>query len=86
MFTGITSLDLVECLSNVPPVELKGLELLRQLRPFPGMTPPQLPLEALIEATTELVDYTKHCAQIAARLRALSPILLNTVPCAEFCL
>src|SRR5258708_1061418 len=54
MFHGTTSLDLVTCLGDLAPVQLDGLELLKQLRPMTGAWFPQVSPEVLTTATTQL--------------------------------
>ncbi len=77
---------LVECLGHVPPVDLRGLELLRQLRPLTGEWFPQIPADVLADATAQIIDYTRACALAVHKLEALPPITLSTVPVEEFCL
>jgi hypothetical protein len=84
MFTSLTSLELAGCLGQVEEVELKGLTLLRQLRPLSGNWFPDVPPAILTEATTEIIDYTKACAATAAKLQALPPVLLPGLPCPEY--
>ncbi len=86
MFADLTSADLAECLSSVEEVNLKGLELLRQLRPVTGQWFPQVPAEVLAEATSQIVAYTRACSTAASKLQSLPPIILPDLPCAEFCL
>ena len=86
MFTGFDVLSLVDCLGQVPPVELKGLELLRQLRPLTVDWFPQVPAAALSEATAQIIEYTQVCAATVGKLQVLPPITLTTLPALEFCL
>jgi hypothetical protein len=86
MFTGLDVLALVDCLGQAPPVELKGLELLRQLRPLAGAWFPQLPAAVLAEATAQIIDYTEACAATVRKLQVLPPVTLGTLPIMEFCL
>ncbi len=79
-------LTLVDCLGKVPPVELKGLELLRQLRPLTGDWFPQVSAALLSEATVQLIDYTQACAAAIHKLQALPPITFRALPMMEFCL
>ncbi len=86
MFATFDVLTLVDCLGRVPPVELKGLELLRQLRPLTGDWFPQVPVALLTEATVQLIEYTQACAAAIHKLQALPPITLRVLPVMEFCL
>ena len=86
MFAGLTSLDLAECLGSVVEVDLKGLELLRQLRPLSGEWFPQVPAPVLAEATQEIIAYTRQCSLTASKLQNLPPVILSDLPCMEFCL
>jgi hypothetical protein len=86
MFAAFDIPMLVECLGHMPPVELKGLELLRQLRPLTGTWFPQIPADVLAEATAEIIDYTRACSLTVHKLQALPPITLSTVSVQDFCL
>src|SRR5262249_37337896 len=84
MFQFTTCIELAECLGQVGEVELKGLTLLRQLRPVSGEWFPRVRVDVLTEATTEIIEYTKQCAAAASKVQALPPTLLAEVPCPEF--
>ena len=86
MFKITTSADLVACLGSVEPVDLKGLALLRQLRPVAGEWFPQVPASVLTEATTQIIAYTRDCAAATVKLQSLPPVILAEIPCPEFCL
>jgi hypothetical protein len=86
MFTGIDVQSLVACLEQVPPVNLKGVELLRQLRAISGDWFPQVSADVLSEATAEMIEYTKASAAAVRKLQAVPPIPLRVLPVAEFCL
>ena len=86
MFTGITSAELADCLGDIAPVELKGVELLRQFRPHTGAWFPQVPVDVITEATAQIIAYTKDCAAAIRKLQVLPPMTLSTLPCMEFCL
>ncbi len=86
MFTGMTSLELVSCLGNLDPVQLDGVELLKQLRPLTGTWFPQVSPDVLTKATTQLIDYTQTCRATLRMLQSLPPIIVTTIPCLEFCL
>lgn len=85
MFTGMTTEYLVECLRQIPPVELKGLELLRRLRLQTGeWFPTGASSGEVIEATTQLIAYTQACSTAANRLERLTPVLLTDISVVEF--
>ena len=86
MFADLTSTDLAECLGSVGEVHLKGLDLLRQLRPLSGEWFPQVPAPVLADATVEMAAYTRECSITASRLQSLPPVILPDLPCEEFCL
>ena len=86
MFSGITSAELAECLGEIAPVQLKGLELLQQFRPPTGAWFPQLPTEVIAEATSQIIAYTKDCAAVVRKLQMLPAITLASQQCLEFCL
>jgi hypothetical protein len=86
MFHGTTSLDLASCLGNLAPVQLDGLDLLKQLRPTSGTWFPQLSPDVLTKATTQFIDYTQACRSTLRTLQSLPPVTVNVLPCPEFCL
>ena len=86
MFHGTTSLDLATCLGDLAPVQLDGLELLKQLRPVTGTWFPQVSPEVLTRATTQLIEYTQSCRATMRTLQGLPPVTLNRLPCLEFAL
>ncbi|MBN8595836.1 MAG: hypothetical protein J0M33_29045 [Anaerolineae bacterium] len=68
-----------DCLATLPPVELKGMALLRERPPDLGFFPPLGASRGQItEAVTELVAYTTACQHALQTLARLTPIpLLN---------
>ena len=84
MFQVITSLELASCLGEAAPVQLDGLELLRQLRPLTGAWFPQVSPAVLTQATTQFIDYTQACRSTMRLLQSLPPVTLTTLPCLEF--
>lgn len=74
--------DLHLCLADLPPVELKGMALLRACPPvlFPG----SVPREQLREAVTEIIAYTNRCQIALDRLSTLAAVPLLTVTIPEF--
>ena len=87
---GLTVESLRDCLAGLPPVELKGMVLLREHHPH-GLFFPQLesggqgiPRETIAEAVTEIVGYTARCRRAAQQLTTLTPIPLTTFSILEY--
>jgi hypothetical protein len=82
--------ELHSCLADLPPVELKGMALLRERRPhgqfFPQFEGGQMgiPRETIAEAVTEIVGYTERCRRAAQQLAKLTPIPLSTFSILEY--
>lgn len=92
---GLTLESLQTCLAGLPPVELKGMALLRdakhpQRHPhgqfFPQLEGGQqgIPRETLADAVTEIVDYTERCRRAAQQLAKLTPIPLTAFSILEY--
>lgn len=92
---GLTVESLRDCLAGLPPVELKGMALLRdvkhlQCRPhgqfFPQLESGQMgiPRETIAEAVTEIVGYTERCRRAAQQLTKLTPIPLTVFSILEY--
>ncbi len=86
MFTSLDVQGLVNCLSQVPPVELQAVTLLRELRCtsatggwFPAVQP-----DCVVEATRQLIDYIKSCATLLDKLKYLAPITLPMLEIPEW--
>lgn len=79
---------LVELLTSLAPLELEAVTLLPGLRAATGeWFPTSLTAEArtqVIDATVELVAYTRRCAEMARRLSQVPPIPLRNVSLVEF--
>lgn len=74
-----------ECLATVPPVELKGMALLRERHPTAGFFPPlDMPRAVIAEAVTELVAYTQRSQHAAAQIAKLAPIPLTTISLLDY--
>lgn len=84
MFKGMTSQQLADILLGIQPFELKGLALVRECQPAPGQWFPDAPLDKIVEATLELVDYAKATNAVVSKLVQLKPILLRSVAVPEF--
>ena len=77
MHTGrpFSAENLLACLEQIPPVELKGLALLRQCQPAPGRWfPGDIPAAQIVQATVEFIEYGDRCMSAAQKLAALRPI------------
>jgi len=61
------------CLADLPPVQLKGFDLLGQAS---DLLVPAIPREILREAVLELMAYTDACTRSLHRLRDLRPVPL----------
>lgn len=76
---------LCKCLANVPPVELKGMALLRERPSAAGFFPPlDMPRAVIAEAVTELVAYTQRSQHAAAQIAKLVPIPLTTISLLDY--
>ena len=87
---GLTVESLRDCLVGLPPIELKGMALLRERRPngqfFPQLDDRQMgiPRETIAEAVTEIIDYTERCRRAAQQLMKLTPIPLTAFSILEY--
>lgn len=88
---GLTVESLRDCLAGLPPVELKGMALLRERHPHGQFFPPLsscgqmgIPREVIAEAVTEIVAYTDRCRRAAQQLAKLTPIPLTTFSILEY--
>jgi len=87
---GLTVESLRDCLAGLPPVELKGMALLRERRPhgqfFPQLEGGQMgiPRDTIAEAVTEIVGYTERCRRAAQQLAKLTPIPLTAFSILEY--
>ncbi len=75
--------ELVSCLASTPPLDLKGMELLRE-QPHLISDTARIPRPQLIEAVTEIVAYTGRCAAAASSLASLTPVPILSVSIGEF--
>ena len=65
--------ELVSCLASTPPLDLKGMGLLRE-QPHLISGTARIPRPQLIDAVTEIVAYTGSCAAAARSLANLTPV------------
>lgn len=84
MFNDLTSTTLAAILSNVEPVELKGVALLRQCHPTSSFFPAIDATTELVEATAEIIEYTRACEASLRCLKDLRPIPVTGVAIEEF--
>ena len=83
---GLTLTSLRECLAQIEPVQLLGMELLKQhsTRPHGHWFPVGIPRNQLVEAVTELVSYTRRCAYAAEQISQLTSVPLTSIPITEY--
>lgn len=75
MFDGMTQDEVIQALATVPAADLPVLKLLRKRQPQHGsLFPTGLTREEYTEATRDMLEYTRTCADLAQRLRALPSI------------
>ena len=75
--------ELQNCLVSVPPLDLKGMGLLREQPQILSGTA-RVPRPQLIEAVTEIVAYTGRCTVASRSLANLTPIPLLAISLGEF--
>ena len=85
--SGHSLITLIDVLSDLPPLELYGMHLLKQVRPtsgsfFPSLTP--IHRDELRQATTELITYTNNCHQMRSRLSDLQPVPITSFVITDF--
>jgi hypothetical protein len=68
--------DLRDSLLAIPPLELKGMALLKECRPADGFFPTGIPRTTMVEAITEITTYTERARRMGEALATLSPIPL----------
>ena len=88
--TNLSIDQLIGSLESIPPLELQAIDLLKTLRPqtgewFPTNLPPDVKPQ-VVEATIELVDYTRRCANMVRLLSHLQPIPMTDILVDEFVL
>lgn len=84
MGSTISLTDLTDCLTNIEPVELKGMRLLKAHSSSAGFFPDKIPRTEVKEAVVELVNYTQECQKVTHRLCQLMPIPLLNLEQLEF--
>ncbi|GAB5426325.1 MAG: hypothetical protein Crog4KO_34720 [Crocinitomicaceae bacterium] len=79
MIEQINCENLMSILEQTPPKDLKAIHLLQENnQQTTSLIPRHTNRQAIQEATSELIAYTKQCRHIAMRLKDLSPIPLQT--------
>lgn len=76
--------SLLDCLAGLPPVELKGMVLLRQHHPAGQFFPTGLPREVVAQAVTEIVGYTQRCQRAVQQLSELEAVPLTAFAIVEY--
>ncbi len=80
----ITLDELTGLLLEAPPVDLKGLALMRQPLPPGQVFPRGLPRETYLEAVTEWMGYVNNCTALAETIIKAVPAIPSTAPVEEF--
>ncbi len=82
----LTLTSLRDCLAQIEPVQLLGMELLKQHSAHPQghWFPVGIPRNQLVDAVTELVGYTRRCAYAAEQISQLTSVPLTTICILEF--
>ncbi len=76
--------DLRDCLLALPPLELKGMALLREHCPADGFFPAGIPRSTMVEAISEITAYTERARRMGEALANLAPIPLLEQPVLEY--
>lgn len=83
---GFTLSSLRDCLAQIEPVQLLGMELLKQHSAYPQghWFPAGIPRNQLVDAVTELVGYTRRCAYAAEQISQLTSVPLTSISIIEY--
>ena len=83
---GLTLTSLRDCLTHIEPVQLLGMELLKQHSAHPQgqWFPTGIPRNQMVDAVTELVGYTRRCAYAAEQINQLTSVPLTAIALLEF--
>ena len=83
---GLTLTSLRDCLTQIEPVQLLGVELLKQHSTHPQgqWFPTGIPRNQMVDAVIELVGYTHCCAYAAEQINQLTSVPLTAIALLEF--
>lgn len=83
MFTNLDLNGFVDCLYQIPPVNLQAVALLDEARQniLVGGGSLAVPSDRVATATTELIDYTTTCGMLLGKLKHLTPVILTKLEC-----
>lgn len=83
MFTNLNVNGYVDCLRQIPPINLQAVSLLNEARQkaLMGGEVLAVPPEHVATATVELIEYTTACAALLVKLKHLTPVILTTLEC-----
>ena len=83
-----TLTSLRECLAQVEPVKLLGMELLKQgsAQPQGGWFPTGIPRSQMVEAVTERGASPRRCAYAASQISQLASVPLTSLQLMEYSL
>lgn len=84
----LTLTSLQDCLAQVEPVKLLGMELLKQgsVHPQAHTFPTGISRNQRVAAVVELVHFTRRCAYATRQVGNLTSVPLVSVPIVEFAL
>ncbi len=83
MFTNLDMNGFVDCLRQIPPINLQAMSLLNEARQnaLMGGDALAVPPDRVATATVELIEYTTACAALLEKLKHLTPVILTTLEC-----
>ncbi len=83
---GLTLTSLRDCLTQIEPVQLLGMELLKQhsIHSQGHWFPAGIPRKQMVDAVTELVGYTRRSVYAAEQISQLTSVPLTSVLNIEF--
>ena len=83
---GLTLTSLRDCLAQIEPVQLLGMELLKQHSTHPQghWFPGGISRSQMVDAVTELVGSPRRCAYAAQQISQLTSVPLTSISIMEF--